>query len=65
MVVFVAAFAIGFGPVVWVFFSEIFPLRARSKAAGLSTAYVNFLAFVITSWFSSMLVSLLFFFVTL
>ena len=59
MVVYIAAFAIGFGPVVWVYFSEIFPLKARGKAAGLSTAFVNFLTFVITSWFNSMLVSLL------
>jgi sugar porter (SP) family MFS transporter len=34
---FVANFAFGFGPIVWVYVAEIFPLRYRSKAFGLCT----------------------------
>ncbi len=36
--VFVVSFAYSWGPVVWVLCSEAFPLRARGKAAGLTTA---------------------------
>lgn len=32
---YVALFSIGFGPVAWVFISEIFPLRLRAQAVGL------------------------------
>lgn len=32
---YVAVFSIGFGPVAWVFVSEIFPLRVRAQAVGL------------------------------
>eukprot|EP00250_Pteridium_aquilinum_P029835 c40204_g1_i1 orf=50-1654(-) len=32
---YVALFSIGFGPVAWVFVSEIFPLRVRAQAVGL------------------------------
>eukprot|EP00249_Psilotum_nudum_P009895 c22221_g1_i1 orf=241-1905(-) len=32
---FVAFFSIGFGPVAWVYISEIFPLRVRAQAVGL------------------------------
>ncbi|MCO5612210.1 hypothetical protein L7F22_066473 [Adiantum nelumboides] len=32
---YVALFSIGFGPVAWVFVSEIFPLRIRAQAVGL------------------------------
>lgn len=32
---YVAVFSVGFGPVAWVFVSEIFPLRLRAQAVGL------------------------------
>ena len=59
MVVFIASYSIGIGPIAWLLVGEILPLRARGKAAGLSTAFNLFLVFVITSSFNSMLVSLI------
>jgi sugar porter (SP) family MFS transporter len=37
LMVFVASFAISLGPIFWLLNSEIYPLRTRSKAAGLGT----------------------------
>ncbi|KAI9016628.1 general substrate transporter [Hyaloraphidium curvatum] len=37
MYIFVVSFAASWGPVVWVYQSEIYPLRIRGKAAGLAT----------------------------
>jgi len=37
-VIFVVSFAYSWGPVVWVVCSELFPVRARGKAAGITTA---------------------------
>ena len=34
---FVANFAYGFGPIVWVYVAEIFPLKYRARANGLCT----------------------------
>lgn len=34
---FVANFAFGFGPIVWVYIAEIFPIRYRARANGLCT----------------------------
>mmetsp|Transcript_104412 Transcript_104412/g.239118 ORF Transcript_104412/g.239118 Transcript_104412/m.239118 type:complete len:604 (-) Transcript_104412:167-1978(-) len=34
---FVAGFALGWGPVVWVFCAEIFPMKYRSKGVGMTT----------------------------
>jgi len=36
--IFVISFAYSWGPVVWVVCSEMFPIRARAKATGLTTA---------------------------
>merc|ERR1712196_327544 len=36
MVVFICSFACGWGPVAWVYCAEIFPLRLRSKAIGVT-----------------------------
>ena len=41
--VFVAAFAVGWGPVPWTLCSEIFPMRVRSRATSVTTA-TNWLA---------------------
>ena len=40
---FVAAFAVGWGPVPWTLCAEIFPMRLRSRATSVTTA-VNWLA---------------------
>merc|ERR1719253_1795272 len=37
MLVFITAFAFGWGPVAWVYCAEIFPLRLRSMALGVTT----------------------------
>merc|ERR1719183_3506778 len=37
MCTFICAFAFGWGPVAWVYCAEIFPLRLRSMAVGVTT----------------------------
>jgi MFS transporter, SP family, galactose:H+ symporter len=51
MMVYVAAFAIGLGPIFWLLISEIYPLRIRSSTEGLSAAF---------NWGSNLVVSLTF-----
>jgi len=48
---FIIGFAYSWGPVVWVVCSEIFPLRARGKATGLTTS---------TNWIATTIVGALF-----
>lgn len=45
---FIASFASGWGPVAWVYCAEIFPLRQRSMALGLTTC---------TCWFGNYLIA--------
>jgi MFS family permease len=51
IIVYIAAFAAGVGPIFWVLISEIFPPRARAAGAGTATA---------ASWFWTVVVSLAF-----
>jgi MFS transporter, SP family, galactose:H+ symporter len=51
MMVYVAAFAISLGPIFWLMIAEIYPLRIRSSAEGLSAAF---------NWGANLLVSLTF-----
>jgi MFS family permease len=51
IVVYIAAFAAGVGPIFWVLISEIFPPRARAAGAGVATA---------ANWFWTVVVSLAF-----
>jgi SP family galactose:H+ symporter-like MFS transporter len=51
MMVYVAAFAIGLGPIFWLLISEIYPLRIRSSTEGLAAAF---------NWGSNLLVSVTF-----
>jgi MFS transporter, SP family, galactose:H+ symporter len=48
---YIVCFAFSLGPVVWLMISEIFPNRARARAAGISTA---------ANWMANFLVSLSF-----
>ena len=48
---YIVCFAFSLGPVVWLMISEIFPNRARARAAGISTA---------ANWTANFLVSLSF-----
>jgi MFS transporter, SP family, galactose:H+ symporter len=47
LVTYVAAFAVGLGPVFWVLIGEIFPDRARAAGASVSSAVNWFSAFVV------------------
>ncbi len=49
--IYIVCFAFSLGPIVWLMISEIFPLRARARAAGVSTA---------ANWMANFLVSLSF-----
>ncbi|MEK8144760.1 MFS transporter [Streptomyces sp. M10(2022)] len=51
MVVYIASFAVGLGPVFWVLVGELFPPSARAAGSGASTA---------VNWASNFVVSLLF-----
>jgi SP family galactose:H+ symporter-like MFS transporter len=51
MMMYVAAFAISLGPIFWLLISEIYPLKIRSSAEGLSAAF---------NWGSNLIVSLTF-----
>jgi sugar porter (SP) family MFS transporter len=51
LIVYIASFAVGLGPVFWLMISEIFPLRVRSPAMSVST---------VSNWTSNFLVSSLF-----
>jgi ferritin-like metal-binding protein YciE len=51
LLAYIAAFALGLGPVFWLLIAEIFPLEARAAGVGAATA---------VNWFSSFLVGLLF-----
>jgi sugar porter (SP) family MFS transporter len=51
LIVYIASFAIGLGPVFWLMISEIFPLRVRSAAMSAST---------VANWGSNFLVSTFF-----
>ena len=55
LVVYIASFAIGLGPVFWLMISEIFPLSLRSKAMAACTA-ANWIANFLVSYFFLQLV---------
>jgi sugar porter (SP) family MFS transporter len=50
LILFMASFAIGLGPVFWLMISEIFPLSLRSKAMAVCTA-ANWIANFLVSYF--------------
>jgi MFS family permease len=51
LVIYIAGFSLGFGPIPWLIMSEILPTRARGTAGGIAAAVV---------WLSSFLVTYLF-----
>jgi sugar porter (SP) family MFS transporter len=53
---FIFSFAFGWGPVVWVYCAELFPLKYRSKAAGLTTA-ANWIGNSCIGFFPPLLIS--------
>uniref|UniRef100_H2ZKH7 Solute carrier family 2, facilitated glucose transporter member 8 n=1 Tax=Ciona savignyi TaxID=51511 RepID=H2ZKH7_CIOSA len=56
MAVFIAAYSVGIGPIAWLLVGEIIPIRARERAAALSTGFNFFMVFILTLVFSDMLV---------
>jgi MFS family permease len=51
---YLGSFALGIGPISWIFCSEIFPCRVRSMFMSIATAAHWFCAFIITATFSQM-----------
>ena len=51
LIVYIASFAVGLGPVFWLMISEIFPLRVRSPAMSLSTVANWGSNFIVSSFF--------------
>lgn len=51
ILLFVASFATGMGPVVWIVMSEIFPNRVRSRAVSVSTVCLWLACLLVTSTF--------------
>ena len=51
VMLYVASFAIGLGPVFWLMISEIYPLKIRGRAMGIAT---------VANWGSNLLVALTF-----
>ena len=49
MLVYIAGFAVSWGPVTWVLFSEIFPNQIRGKAMALAVA-AQWIANYLVSW---------------
>ncbi|KAE8582440.1 hypothetical protein XENTR_v10020127 [Xenopus tropicalis] len=58
MGLFIAGFAIGWGPIPWLIMSEIFPLRARGVASGVCVVTNWGCAFLVTKEFHELMVSL-------
>lgn len=50
---YVGCFSIGFGPIVWVLISEMFPLRIRAQACGLAAAMNRIVSGTVTLTFLS------------
>uniref|UniRef100_A0A673UUN7 Solute carrier family 2 member 8 n=1 Tax=Suricata suricatta TaxID=37032 RepID=A0A673UUN7_SURSU len=55
MCLFIAGFAVGWGPIPWLLMSEIFPLHVKGLATGVCVLTNWFMAFVVTKEFSSVM----------
>ncbi|GJN34967.1 hypothetical protein PR202_gb23684 [Eleusine coracana subsp. coracana] len=51
---FMATFSLGFGPVIWIYQSEVLPLRLRAQGTGVGTALNRMLSAVVGMTFISM-----------
>ena len=58
LIVYIASFAVGLGPVFWLMISEIFPLRVRSPAMSVSTVANWSSNFVVSSFFLSLVAAI-------
>ncbi|XP_008153547.2 solute carrier family 2, facilitated glucose transporter member 8 isoform X2 [Eptesicus fuscus] len=55
MCLFIAGFAVGWGPIPWLLMSEIFPLHAKGVATGVCVLTNWLMAFLVTIEFSSLM----------
>ncbi|XP_059957605.1 solute carrier family 2, facilitated glucose transporter member 8 isoform X4 [Mesoplodon densirostris] len=55
MCLFIAGFAVGWGPIPWLLMSEIFPLHVKGVATGVCVLTNWFMAFLVTKEFSSLM----------
>ncbi|XP_076784652.1 solute carrier family 2, facilitated glucose transporter member 8 isoform X2 [Arvicanthis niloticus] len=55
MCLFIAGFAVGWGPIPWLLMSEIFPLHVKGVATGICVLTNWFMAFLVTKEFSSIM----------
>ncbi|XP_036041553.1 solute carrier family 2, facilitated glucose transporter member 8 isoform X3 [Onychomys torridus] len=55
MCLFIAGFAVGWGPIPWLLMSEIFPLHVKGVATGVCVLTNWFMAFLVTKEFSSVM----------
>ncbi|XP_070286729.1 solute carrier family 2, facilitated glucose transporter member 8 isoform X1 [Myotis yumanensis] len=55
MCLFIAGFAVGWGPIPWLLMSEIFPLRVKGVATGVCVLTNWLMAFLVTKEFSSLM----------
>uniref|UniRef100_A0ABI7ZRQ1 Major facilitator superfamily (MFS) profile domain-containing protein n=1 Tax=Felis catus TaxID=9685 RepID=A0ABI7ZRQ1_FELCA len=55
MCLFIAGFAVGWGPIPWLLMSEIFPLHVKGLATGVCVLTNWFMAFLVTKEFSSVM----------
>jgi len=51
LIVYIATFSLGLGPIPWILMSELLPLRARGKCGGMVTAFNLLCAFIVTKEF--------------
>ncbi|XP_040819470.1 solute carrier family 2, facilitated glucose transporter member 8 isoform X1 [Ochotona curzoniae] len=58
MCLFVAGFAVGWGPIPWLLMSEIFPLHVKGLATGVCVLTNWLMAFLVTKEFSSLMEAL-------
>ena len=58
LVVYIAAFSIGLGPIPWLLMAEILPSRARGVASSLATVLNWTCSFAVTESFASVLAAL-------
>lgn len=55
MCLFIAGFAVGWGPIPWLLMSEIFPLHVKGVATGVCVLTNWFMAFLVTKEFNSIM----------
>ena len=58
LIVYIASFAVGLGPVFWLMISEIFPLRVRGPAMSISTVANWSANFLVSSFFLSLVAAI-------